>query len=117
MGLTTITLAASLQPPAAPPAAGAPAMLTPAPPEATMPRFAESCPEAVGSEIVVCGRRDADERHRLRGAGPSSDADAPRGPLGFQISESVRMEIEPVQFQRPDGFVDRRVVVRFRIAF
>ncbi|HEX8643830.1 MAG TPA: hypothetical protein VF702_07945 [Allosphingosinicella sp.] len=92
--------------------------MTPTPPDLAFPRLVDRCPRASGSEIVVCGRRDMDERHRLRGAGPSgADADGPSGPLGLQISDGVRMEVEPMQRVRSDGWVDRRVVVRFRIAF
>jgi len=78
----------------------------------------DACPRAAGSEIVVCGRRDADERYRLRGGGSTgADSGAPRGPIGLQISDSVRMEVEPMQRVRSDGWIDRRVVARVRIAF
>jgi hypothetical protein len=115
LGAAVVILASAQAAVAAPPQA---VPLTPSEPEPVLPSVVDRCPDAAGSEIVVCGRRDRDERHRLRGAGPSlSPADVPRGPLGMQISESVRMEIEPMQRVRGDGWVDRRVVVRVRIAF
>lgn len=92
--------------------------LTPPPPAIVTPRFTEDCPRAAGNDIIVCGRRDGDARHRVPGTPPGGDPrDAPRGPIGMQLSDRVRVEAEPMQSVRPDGWIDRRVVVRFRIAF
>ena len=99
------------------PAAQPPAMLTPEQPQVVQQRVVETCEEAVGSEIVVCGRRDADARYRLPAEVPAAAADAPRNILGFQISDSVRAQIDPVQYELPNGMVARGVVARVRIAF
>lgn len=96
----------------------APLPLTPPPPAIVIPRFTDECPRAAGNDIVVCGRRDGDARHRVPGTPPGGDPrDAPRGPPGMQLSDGVRVEAQSMQRVRPDGWVDRRVVVRFRIAF
>lgn len=111
-GATAMLLAVQAPAPPAEP----PVMLTPPPPGIVILPAIERCPRAAGSEIVVCGRRDADERHRVRGIA-HDDPDAPRGPPGIQLSDSVRAEVDVSQILRSDGFVDRRVVLRFRIAF
>jgi hypothetical protein len=93
-------------------------MLTPERPALVQQRVVENCPEARGSDIVVCGRTDADARHRLppgRAAGPEEDA--PRNVLGFQISESIQAQLDPVQYQLPNGMIAQGIVARVRIAF
>jgi hypothetical protein len=113
--LTAVLLAAAQATPA--PAAQPPAMLTPERPELVQQPVVERCEEAVGSEIVVCGRRDADARYRLPADAPAAPGDAPRNVLGFQISESIHAEVEPVQYGLPNGMIARGVVARVRIAF
>ncbi|HEY0012823.1 MAG TPA: hypothetical protein VGB79_08225 [Allosphingosinicella sp.] len=98
-------------------AAAAPVMLAPERPQIVVPRALEGCTEAAGSEIVVCGRRDADARHRLTESVPAPNIDAPRNVMGLQISENVRAEIDPVQYQLPNGMIARGLVARVRIAF
>lgn len=111
--LTAILLAATQAAPAAQP----PAMLTPERPQLVQQRVVETCAEAVGSEIVVCGRRDADAQYRLPTDVPAVAEDAPRNILGFQISDSVRAQIDPVQYGLPNGMIARGIVARVRVAF
>jgi hypothetical protein len=114
----TAVLAAAVQAFAAPGAtAPEPVMLTPERPQIVPPRALESCGDAVGGEIVVCGRRDADARYRLRAGASAPSADEPRNVLGLQISENIRGEIDPVQYELPNGMIARGVVARVRIAF
>ena len=113
--LTAILLAAAQA--ATAPAPQPPAMLTPERPEVVQQRVVETCGEAVGSEIVVCGRRDADARYRLPAEAPAPVADQPRNVLGLQLSESVRAQIDPVQYELPNGMIARGIVARVRIAF
>jgi hypothetical protein len=117
-GLTAVLLA-FVQAAAVPQVADGPAMLTPPPPTIVMPRIVEECPRASGSEIVVCGRRDADARYRIppSDGSASGEAAAPRNPLSLRISEKVGGVIEPFQSERPDGLVGRGVAVRVRVAF
>lgn len=117
-GLTAVLLAFG-QAAAVPGPTDAPAMLTPPPRAIVMPRIVEECPRASGSEIVVCGRRDADARYRIPpydGSAPG-EAAAPRNPLSLRISENVGGVIEPFQTVRPDGLAGRGVAVRVRVAF
>jgi hypothetical protein len=117
-GLGALFLTAVAQAAAAPSAGQGPAMLTPPPPSAiVIPPADEECPRATGSEIVVCGRRDADARYRLPPDAGARDPDAPRNILGLRISESVSAEIEPVQYAFPNGMIARGVVARVRVAF
>jgi hypothetical protein len=111
--LTAVLLAAVQSAPGSQP----PAMLTPERPDIVQRRAVEDCGQAVGSEIVVCGRRDADSRYRLPPETAAPAADEPRNILGFQISDSVRAQIDPVQYGLPNGMIARGIVARVRIAF
>jgi hypothetical protein len=106
-------VAAAPAPEPAPPRA----MLTAEPPALVLPRALADCPRAAGSEIVVCGQRDADARYRLPEAAPGPDPDQPRNVLGLQISENVSAHVDPVQYQLPNGMIARGVVARVRIGF
>ncbi|HZF93942.1 MAG TPA: hypothetical protein VEZ20_03620 [Allosphingosinicella sp.] len=111
--LTAVLLAAIQSAPGAQP----PAMLTPERPAVVQRRAVEACGEAVGSEIVVCGRREADARYRLPPEAPAPVADEPRNILGFRISENIRAQVDPVQYELPNGMIARGIVARVRIAF
>ena len=80
------------------------------------PRIVDQGCRRSGDEIVVCGRRDTD-RYRLRDLGPDADPDAPKPPLGMALGEGMRSELETLQLKRPDGLVDKRVMVHFKMKF
>jgi hypothetical protein len=99
-------------------AAAAPAEAQPEPDEARWkaPRIVgQDCRRATEEEIVVCGRRDPD-RYRLKDLGPTATGDEPRR-LGMNLADNVRAEVEPLTVIRPDGLVDKRVMINIKTKF
>jgi hypothetical protein len=84
--------------------------------EWSAPRIVNQGCRRSGDEIVVCGRRDTD-RYRLRDLGPDADRDARKPPIAMALGDGVRAEVEALQLQRPDGLVDKRVMVHFKFKF
>jgi hypothetical protein len=76
---------------------------------------AQDCRRDSEEEIVVCGRRDPD-RYRLKDLGPTTTGDEPRR-LGMNLADDVRAEVEPLTVTRPDGLVDKRVMVNIKTKF
>ena len=80
------------------------------------PRIVDQGCRRSDDEIVVCGRRGSD-RYRLRDLGPDADPDATKPSIGMALGDGVRAEVEALQLQRPDGLVDKRVMVHFKFKF
>lgn len=82
----------------------------------TMPRIVGERCRAEGEEIVVCGRRDPD-RYGVKDLGPE-DAGAQRDRrLGLELAPGVRAEVEALQAARPDGLVDKRIMLHVKTKF
>ena len=72
-------------------------------------------PTGDDEEIIVCGRRDQ-ERYRLRALPPPRGMDlTPRSPFEWDLGGGVRGGVDVDQFIRPDGFVDYRLLLTFRM--
>ena len=79
-------------------------------------RLNPPCPAEEGEEIVVCGRRD-DERYRLREPHMPSGMTLPEAPsTRFRLGDAEG-NVDVTQIIRPDGLVDRRIMVHVRVPF
>jgi len=74
------------------------------------------CPKAGDdAEIIVCGRREEKERHRITMLPDGEPASrVPRLTTRLGPGEAL---IEAEQVARPDGLIDKRIMVRFRLPF
>ncbi len=72
------------------------------------------CDRGAGGEIVVCGR--GAERHRLRDLPPPPGVDRREGPIGVDLPFG-RVEPSLQTVGRPDGWIDRRIMVTLKVAF
>lgn len=76
----------------------------------------ESCRSA-GDEIVVCGRRDY-ERYRLRSLAPPPGMVLTRpSPFAWDLGGGALADVDLDQVQRPDGYIDQRIMLRVRLPF
>jgi len=81
------------------------------------PRVRERCHRGAGDEIVVCGRRDP-ERYRLPEAAPPPGMVLTRpSPFAWDLGGGAVADVDLDQVQRPDGFIDHRVMLRVRVPF
>ena len=77
----------------------------------------DSCRTGDPEEIVVCGRRDSD-RFRLGEAAPPRNLVLRRSnPFELDLGGRVRAVPTVSQINRPDGWVDHRIMLNFRIPF
>jgi hypothetical protein len=81
------------------------------------PSARDGCGPGDADSIIVCGRRDND-RYRVR------DLEPPRGtalrranPFDWDLGGGTRLLPTITQIDRPDGFVDRRIMLNIRIPF
>ena len=95
----------------APPVAGIDYSLPAAPP------VRERCHRGAGDDIIVCGRRD-NERYRLRPIVPPPGMVLARpSPFAWDLGGGAVADVDVDQATRPDGYVDRRIMLRFRTPF
>ena len=73
------------------------------------------CAPAAGEEIVVCGRPPDTYRYREIELPEGVEAPAPDGSFGIGLAPQVRAEVDTIV--RPDGFIDRRLMIKWRIPF
>ena len=85
------------------------------PPQEASPRIVESCRRGAGEEIVVCGRRP--NRYRLEELKPPAGAEAREpGVIGVDLPFG-RLEPQMKSVVRPDGWVDKQIMVTLKIPF
>jgi hypothetical protein len=102
-----ILLAAAVEPPAV-----APVDYTlPPPPPASL--TGADCARPAG-EIVVCGRRTQPDR--LEELGPPPGGPPREGVIGVETPLG-RVEPELMTVVRPDGWIDKRAMIKLRIPF
>jgi hypothetical protein len=72
------------------------------------------CDRGRGGEIVVCGR--SSDRHRLREVPPPPGIERREGPIGVDVPFG-RVEPSLQTVVRPDGWIDKRVMVTLKMPF
>lgn len=82
------------------------------------PAREDGCRRAGDEEIVVCGRR-GESRYRLGGGAPAPQGMVltRRSPFDWDLGGGARGYVDLDQVQRPDGYIDRRVMITVRIPF
>lgn len=91
----------------------------PAPPLPELRILPPPCRPGGADEIVVCGREEERERQRAREPVPPRGVIPPREDLqlGTDIAGLGRLEPKLMQHVRPDGFVDRALMMTLKIKF
>ena len=79
------------------------------------PRIVGACRRGEGDDIVVCGRRGGG--HRLEPLTPPPGVEEQEGGVVGIDLPFGRVEPEMSTIVRPDGWVDKRVVVKLKIPF
>jgi hypothetical protein len=77
----------------------------------------DRCRRTAGDEILVCGRRD-NARYRLRDVAlPPGTVLTRPSPFAWDLGGGAVADIDLDQVQRPDGYVDHRIMLRVRVPF
>jgi hypothetical protein len=75
----------------------------------------DPCPKSATDEIVVCGSRDRQSRYRLPKLSHEYDRKPIRAETDLIPGVHTRAHVE--SFVRPDGLVDKRIMITFAIPF
>jgi hypothetical protein len=76
------------------------------------PRALDACPRGASGEIVVCGSRDRQSKYRLPRLAHEYDRRAIH-PEAVVPGGRIHVESE----RRPDGLVDKRIMITFGLPF
>jgi hypothetical protein len=79
------------------------------------PRIVERCRRGAGEEIVVCGRRESDQRLEELKPPPGAEPKEP-GVIGLDLPFG---RVEPLlqTVVRSDGWIDKRAMITVKIPF
>jgi hypothetical protein len=75
------------------------------------------CPIGSKGEIIVCARRSEAERQRYRDAGAPPLPDRDSTPAGFAVSKDATIAAEVESFVRPDGTINKAIMVKYKLRF
>jgi hypothetical protein len=79
------------------------------------PRIVKDCRRAAADEILVCGRRDDENRLKELTPPPGTEGKK-RGVIGVDLPFG-RVEPKLETLNRSDGWVDKRIMVTLKIPF
>ena len=75
------------------------------------------CAEQTGDEIVVCGEKTDQERHRLRRSDEEKRFDRDNFKAEFSISENAQIAAEAEAAQLGQGVQSNRIMARIKFKF